>query len=261
MKTWRPELVLALAVFVLCGAAAIEAPLDAGVALYRKCTSAEVDVAANPETIDEAIVALTKGLNDPATEEAAAAWLLRALYLKGTYAAHGAKEKKEVFRTGVDLGERMAEKYPQSGPIQYGLALCWGRWGEAYGILAAARKGVADRIREAAEAAAELGPEDTTADAYRLLGRLHHQAPRIPFILKWPSDDKAIALLRQSEALRPNIPGTYYFLGDVLIEEGRDDEALPVLKRGQACEPRPHERLEDVAYIAKCAELLAKLEN
>src|SRR5579885_3389052 len=134
------------------GGQAAAGPIDAALAAYEQA------VKAHPEAID-------------------GYWkLLRAIHFKGEYVAKTPAEKQAAFGRGREVAEAALnlltkpvggrEKLDKLSPQQTARALAsvphavdvylwggadWGLWGDAFGKLAAARQGVADRVRHYGE--------------------------------------------------------------------------------------------------------------
>ena len=188
------------------------------------------------------------------------AWrLTRALYYQGTYFEESKREKQKIFEKAISVGEKAlkAKEGKSSAELNYWMAINWGRWGEVFGILAAARKGIADKVRKFAEKAVELDPELDDGGGYRLLGRLHHQAPRIPVILSWPSNKKAIKYLDKAVEISPDSISNKWFLADVLYEEGKKERAIEIVK--DIVEKAPGDsNPEDEETLNDCKKALGK---
>ena len=110
------------------------------------------------------------------------------------------------------------------------MAIIWGVWGEEYGIIRSARKGVAGRIREHCEKVIELDASFQDAAGYRVLGRLHFKAPRIPILLGWPSKEKAVEYLEKAHQIASGNLYTKLYLAEALYERGTKDRASGLMK-------------------------------
>ena len=132
---------------------------------------------------------------------------MRALYFAGEYASPGVAEAKACFleathvaddclthlrmrategssrdlsrATPVELVPRLAGDPEAASAFEWG-GVAWGMYALAEGMFAAAREGVAGRIRDYAEAVIRLAPALDDAAGDRTLGRLHHKTPSIP---------------------------------------------------------------------------------
>jgi hypothetical protein len=100
----------------------------------------------------------------------------------------------------------------------------------AEGMFAAAREGVAGRIRDYAEAVIKLAPALDDAAGDRTLGRLHHQTPSIPLITGWISKKEAIRHLRKAVAVAPTSLVNRLFLAEALreLDASSRDEAIAI---------------------------------
>lgn len=186
---------------------------------------------ADPAHIDQAIQLYQEAL-DSATGEAKAeaTWkLIRAYYFKGNYTTNDSEAKKAIFDKGKELGEAAIEEFPNSPGVFLFTAIVWGVWGEEFGIFKAARKGVAGKIKEYCERVIELDPNYDNAGGYRVLGRVYFKAPKIPFILGWPSKEKAIGFLEKGLAAAPDNLITKQFLAEALYAEDQKERAIELL--------------------------------
>ena len=98
-------------------------------------------------------------------------------------------------------------------------AVNWGEWAVAYGKMAAARQGAADRIRREATIAELIDPKLEGGTPSRVLGRLHDQTPRIPFITGWASQREAVKFLEESYKVDPTNKITLVFLAEALVSD------------------------------------------
>lgn len=114
---------------------------------------------------------------------------------------------------------------PNAAEAFYWDAVTWGEWALAYGKMAAARQGAADRIKRSATLAMLIDPAAEGGGGARVLGRLHNQTPRIPFITGWASNDQAIKFLRDSVARDPKNKLTRVFLAEALLDGGAANNA------------------------------------
>lgn len=240
----------------------------------RAVTAYEAAVAADPDDLE-------------------ARWkLLRALYFQGEHVARGADARREVF----DRGRRAAEaaldrlaarvggrealeelapaeraarlaRVPEAASIHLWAAIHWGLWGDASGRFAAARQGVAGKIRDYAETALALDETLEDAGPHRVLGRLHTLAPRIPFFTGWIDRDRAVAELERAVALAPEMPLNRLYLAEALLEHapegrnGRRAEAVGHLRALLRRPPDPEFAVEEAAARRQAREILARAQR
>ena len=194
---------------------------------------------ARADHINAAIAAYQKATaTDPNDLEAR--WkLLRSLRFKGAYVASTNDEKRQVYSEAKRAGEDalkvvdrqlaakgissvskatekqiadVAKAIPGVPEIFLWDSINWGEWALAYGKLAAAREGAADRIRREATIANFVDPRLEGGSPSRVLGRLHDQTPRIPFITGWASSKDAVKFLNDSLKVDPANKITIVFL-------------------------------------------------
>jgi tetratricopeptide (TPR) repeat protein len=193
-------------------------------------------------TIYHAVIKTTSG-----AEKEDAIWkLIRAYYFKGKYTTQNSESRKKIYDLGKNLGETFLKDFPDSPGVNLFLAIVWGVWGEEYGILAAARKGVAGKIKDLCEKSIEVDPEFDEAGGYRVLGRVYFKAPKIPLILGWPSKKKAVEILEQASKVAPANLFTKQFLAEALYSQDKKEQATKLMNEILAA----NEVLEGVAEDA-----------
>src|SRR5712692_1935995 len=170
--------------------------------------------------------------------------LLRALRFKGAYVASSTDEKKQIYSTAKKAGEDTlaivdrllsakgmksvskatekqvadaAKSIPGADEVFFWDSVNWGEWALAYGKMAAAREGAADRIRREATIAMLMNPKLEGGGPSRVLGRLHDQTPRIPFITGWASNREALRFLNESMKVDPTNKITRVFLAEAMV--------------------------------------------
>lgn len=165
------------------------------------------------------------------SEKQEAIWkLMRAYYFKGKYTTDDSEIKKKIYDLGKKLGEVGLKEFPESVGIHLFSAIVWGVWGEEYGILKAAREGVAGKIKEHCEKVIQLDPTFDDAGGYRVLGRVYFKAPKIPLILGWPSKKKAVEILEKGFELVPQNLTTKQFLAEALYSQNQKERAITLMK-------------------------------
>jgi len=187
---------------------------------------------ADPANIDQAIELYKKVLETAnGAEKEEATWkLMKAYYFKGKYTTDDSELKKQIYDLGKELGQTGLEEFPESVGIHLFAAIVWGVWGEEYGILKAARQGVAGKIKDHCEKVNKLDPNFDEAGANRVLGRVYFKAPKIPLILGWPSKKKAVGILEKSYEVAPKNLNTRQFLAEALYSQGEKERAIQMMK-------------------------------
>ena len=122
--------------------------------------------------------------------------IAKAYYFKGEYVFRDENDKKNIFDKGKELAEKYISIYPESAEIRYWYLVNLGSWAEVYGILKAAREGVADIMKEQSEKIIVLNPNYKNGGGYFMLGAVHLKSPYIPFLLSWPDKDEAVKYLQ-----------------------------------------------------------------
>lgn len=224
---------------------------------------------ADPREVDLAIAAYRRALTAAPRDLHALSRLLRAFNFRGAFCGADIESQKRIFDEGKTLGQAEVDRLeatvkgrsaadritalratPGAGGAYYWTAACWGQWALARGKFAAARAGVAGRVRDLAETVVAIDPALEEGGGYRILGRLHHQSPRIPFITGWVSKDKALEYLRKSYALGPTNPVTWFFLGEAILDQEPQnlEEGRRMLRKCVETPPRADYYVESVQY-------------
>ena len=139
-------------------------------------------------------------------------------------------------------------------------AVNWGEWALAYGKMAAARQGAADRIRRDATIANLVDPTLEGGTPSRVLGRLHDQTPRIPFVTGWASSKEAVKFLEQSLKIQPANKITLVFLAEALVsnDSASKPRAIQLLRSAVSTPSDPNYAVEDAAAIDDARAVLKK---
>lgn len=212
--------------------------------------------------------------------------LMRALYFQGEHATEGAEAKKKVFEEGKRLGEETLDLVRREAGAAAGkdlskaapdelvpylkgradvtacflwAAVDWGKWALVFGKTAAARQGAAAKIRDYATAVIGLDPSFDEGGGYRVLGRLHHQTPSIPFITGWASRSEALKNLRAAVETAPKNFVNRLYLAEALhdYEKARRGEAVRMLEALVAETPSSALAVEDARAQEDARALLA----
>lgn len=247
--------------------------------------------AAAPGPVGEAIAAYERAVAAAPDDAPTRVKLLRAIYFLGEYATADRGAKAEVFTRGREVAEagidRLASGFdgdprprwddeaahralaahlagrPQAVGIYLWAANHWALWGRNRGPLAAARQGAAGRIRDYAHVVIALDPTYDQAGGWRVLGRLHHEAPRVPLVTGWIDRREGLRALSRAVELAPDdLLGRLYWIESVLEhDETRRDEAIASLRRLAGREPAPEALIEELAILVDARELLARVEG
>jgi hypothetical protein len=279
--------VLAPAVVVLCCALAPAASAQSvadligeGDAHYDRRAEGARGGTADPRETELAIAAYRAARAKDPRDLHALARLLRAFNFRGAFCGADIESQKRIFDEGKMLGQAEVDRLEATvkgrspadriaalravngaGEAYFWTAACWGQWALARGKFAAARAGVAGRVRDLAETVVAVDPALEEGGGYRILGRLHHQSPRIPFITGWVSKEKALDYLRKSYALGPANPVTWFFLGDAILDEEAQnvEEGRRMLRKCVETPPRADYHVESVQYAELARARLAAM--
>ncbi|HEV7764993.1 MAG TPA: hypothetical protein VGQ76_08335 [Thermoanaerobaculia bacterium] len=235
--------------------------------------------------IDAAIAAYQHAIAQNANDVDAHAKLLRAYRFKGAYVAQTIDEKKKVYSDAKTAGQRAlvvvgklltahgvkpdaAEKtvadaaraIPGAPEVYLWDAINWGEWAVAYGKMAAARQGAADQIKRGATIAHLANSALEMGAPARVLGRLHDQTPRIPFITGWASSKEAVKFLEESLKHDPTNKITLVFLAEALVSNDSKTKprAIQMLRSAATSPIHADYAVEDAAAVNDAKALLRK---
>ena len=226
--------------------------------------------------VDAAIAAYQRAVTQNPNDLEARWKLLRAIRFKGAYVASSSDEKKQIYSTAKKAGEDtlavvdrllsakgmksvskatekqvadVAKAIPGADEVYLWDAVNWGEWALAYGKMAAVREGAADRIRREATIAMLMDPKLEGGAPSRVLGRLHDQTPRIPFITGWASNREALRFLNESLKADPTNKITKVFLAEAMVNGNSDTkpQAIQSLKELLTTPNDPNYEVEQAA--------------
>jgi tetratricopeptide (TPR) repeat protein len=288
----KPAICIALLGLVSGTVGALQASpreaMDRGDDAWKRRGDGHEGARALPEPVGEAIAAFQSVLDeDPSNLEAR--WkLLRALYFQGEYVLEDREQKLELFQRSKALTDEgretlarqaqlnedpdglppqeLAEIYadvPNAPQIYLWSAVHWGLWGRHRGKIAAAKEGVAKKIRNFAEVTILLDEVFDEAGGHRILGRLHAEAPKLPFFTGWVDRDTAISELRLAMQLAPHGLLTRLYLAEALLEyrPKQRQEAVELLRDLAQRTPDPASVVEELKVIEDARALLAELRD
>ena len=276
----------AMALFaVLLSALPLFAQVSEGDRHYAARATGAQGARAATAPIDAAIAAYLHAIAQNANDVEAHARLLRAYRFKGAYVAANNEEKKKIYAVAKTAGDKalavvgrlvaargvkadaaeknvaaVARAIPHAADVYLWDAVNWGEWALAYGKMAAARQGAADRIRREATIASLIDPALEGGAPARVLGRLHDQTPHIPFITGWASSKEAVKFLEQSLKLDPTNKVTLVFLAEALVsnDSASKPRAIQMLRTAISAPIHPEYAVEDAGAIDDARAVLKK---
>jgi len=286
-----PLLVLAAALATTQEARTIDVPsvnplISEGDQHYGRRQDSRAAAIGNQREILLAIAAYDKASAAP--DSAEARWkLARALYFQGAYTGLADDAKKAIFEKARRVGDdaiRMVEgrvKRRQGAPFEgrpaadiaadvrsdqdaapafFWAAVGWGQWALVSGKIQAAKTGAAEKVRDYAEIVIAIDPEFESGGGNRILGRLHHQAPSIPFLTGWVSREKAVENLRKAVAIGPRDFINRHFLAEALADGTAAEKAEAIqLEEGIVADsPSPGHLVEDLSIMIEARKDLNK---
>ncbi len=244
-------------ILILLSYTVAQSNMEKGLEWYEKRAEGAKGFKAKSIPIDRSIEFFEKSLQEDEGENAAL-MLMKALYFKGEYTTNDIEKKKKIFDRGKKFGEEKVIQFPESANFRYWYLVNLGSWSKAYGILRAAREGVADLMKEHSEAIINLDPEYESGGGYFMLGAIHFQSPYIPFFLSWPDNDEAIIWLQKAVETGNRRPVQLIYLAKALHKNGMKKEAIELLEEVSNFEPLDGYIVE---YREKISEAKVLLEE
>jgi len=232
--------------------------LEKGIASFNQRFEGSIKNSAKPEPITNAINHFQDALKNSGTETDAELYLLQSYYFRGKYVHKNKEQQKADFSKGKNLGEKCIKKYSDSAPFRYWYLVNLGSWSEVYGIITAAREGVADLMKEHSEIIISLDPEYENGGGYFMLGAVHFKSPYIPFFLSWPDNDKAITYLTKALTIGEETPNQKVYLAQALYRDGQKKRAIEILKDVASMTPSTSEIVRDWEQIELAEQLLSE---
>lgn len=269
----------AIAVLLLLATPAL-AQVAEGDRHYAARAEGATGARAKAEHIDAAIAAYQRALAANANDIDAHWKLLRAYRFKGAYVAANTEQKKQIYGLAKSAGEKAmtavnarlgvnaktgekqvaeaTKKVPGAAEVYLWDAVNWGEWALAYGKMAAARQGAADRIKRGATIAYLADPRLEMGSPSRVLGRLHDQTPHIPFITGWASEKEALRFLNESLKIDPTNKLTLVFLAEAMVsaDSSKKPQAIQMLRTVVGSPAHPEFVVEDTAAMDDARALL-----
>jgi hypothetical protein len=253
---------------------------------YSRRQDGRVGARANSREIAQAVAGYDRAAEAP--DNAEARWkLARALYFQAAYTGQDAEAQQAIYDKARRAGEeavRIVERRARSKgvtsfegrspadvaaavvsdrdalPTFFWTGVAWGQWALVSGKMKAARTGAAEKIRDDASIVIALDPLFEDGGGYRILGRLHHQAPKIPLLTFWVSRDKAVENLRRAVAVNERNFVNRHFLAEALADGGPAEraEAVRIEESLAADAPSPGHLVEDLSIQEEARKNLAK---
>ena len=173
------------------------------------------------------------GLDDAITK-------LRESWDHANYQLTGEQREKALQQTSVQA-EKLVQQWPgRAEPLAWqGIALA--SWAGAKGGLGAL--GLAKQARDALLKSKQIDSKVLNGSIYTTLGSLYYKVPGWP--IGFGDDDKARDYLLHALRLNPDGIDPNYFYGDFLIDQGKYQDAIKVLRHALDAPSRRERPLAD----------------
>ena len=239
---------------------------------------------ASRERIGEAIAGYEKAARQ-SSESAEARWkLARALFFDAKLTGRDRDDELAIYERARKAGDEAlailqrrapggplpAKASPKqiaaalakdrdAAPAYFWTAVAWGEWGQLATRVQGLKTGAATRIRDAAATVVELDPSFEEAGGYRVLGRLHQKAPRVPYVTGWVSRAEGLRYLNLAVNTAPKNFVNRHFLAEAMAGDGDSGRAAAIRleKELVADTPSPAHLVEDIAIQDEARKNLA----
>ena len=238
----------------------VESNLEKADRYFSKRYDGAKEMKVQPQNINSAIAFYKKATKVDSTRQEATVGLLRSYDFKSKFVATNKKQKIEILEEAKALGKKRSQQYPENIKITYWYFSVLGEWSQTVGVIKASSNNVAERLIDKAEEVINVAPEYDEAGAYRILGGMHLKVPHIPFLISWPSDEKALDYLHKAYVLAPQNLANVVLYAQILDETGDTQQAIALLKKNVDKKPRETNYLEDITYLRQARELLKEYQ-
>jgi len=182
-----------------------------------------------------------------------AAWKLgRACYWIGTHDEES--RRRPALERGVAAGEQAVKLKPDAPEGHFWMAANMGALAESFGLGQGLK--YRGRIRDELQRVLAIDPGWLQGSADRALGWWYHMVPG----LFGGSEKKAEEHLRRALTFNPKSTATLYFLGEVLLEQGRKADARATLQQVLDAPDDPDWIPEDRDFKQKAAAKLKTIK-
>jgi hypothetical protein len=241
----------------LCSA---QSYFEKGVSYFDNRAAKHEGLKVDSSNINLAITQFKNAMKDKSNVEEATDYLLLCYYYKAAFVVRTKAEQKKYYYLGQKLGEVAIKKYPSNKGILLWYIANMSKYGEAKGIVASAKNGLADKIKGHTEKLLSLDSTFSDGAAYRILGVINYKVPNIPLFLTWPSKKEAENYLKKALAINPKSISNLYYYAEFLEGEKRDTEAKYLIDRILKMSPRSTALIEDKYDISMAKKLLEKIK-
>tara|TARA_B100001996_G_scaffold374820_1_gene353958 strand:+ start:2248 stop:3015 length:768 start_codon:yes stop_codon:yes gene_type:complete len=251
---------ISFASFFLLSTLTAQTDLENGILYYNKRHEGCVEDKADRALITKAISYFEDALKNDSEKNKASLYLLKSYYFSAKFAEDNKQIKKELLKKGKELGQDLVARFPESAEYRYWYLVNLGSWAEVYGILAAAREGVADQMRSHSKRIIEIDPEYENGAGYFMLGAVHYKSPYIPFLLSWPNNTDAIKWLEMSYNTGNAKLAQGVYLAQALYKDDKIDNAIILLDKIISASPSKDDYASDWEWIKKAKVLHAEYQ-
>jgi|SRR5699024_1728260 len=236
---------LCIAFFCLSRELKAQASFQSGQYWFQKRAVQADSFSVNPESINNAIEALEKSIDEGYRPEETGALLLKSYYFKGLYADLSDDKGGNTFKKACNVGDKMRKDYPESVAISYWYGVNLRKCREEQNFWQNTYHRINKKIRSVAKDVIALDSTYQGGGGFRLLAKTHFETRSFFLIKSWPSNEKALEYIRRAVKIAPKMPENRYFYARMLIHFGRNSEAQTQIQHIYDLKPRTGHLVED----------------
>ncbi|MBD3317851.1 MAG: hypothetical protein GF344_18865 [Chitinivibrionales bacterium] len=234
---------------------------DSAWSYYDRRAEGSIGLVADSSNINKAMELFKRSLEANENDPVSATGLLQCYYYKGRFVYTDEIQKRRCFTKGIEIGETQMAQNPKTASLRYWTALLMGEEAKTKSKFTAAREGVATKFRNLMREALSLEPNYLNGMVHMYIARINHIAPRIPFLMPWPSKETSEKYFETALKKNPEKIIIRHFWAAFLKDTKRKGEAIGILQKLVEVKPSKSSLLEDTFELTEAEKLLTKLQQ
>jgi len=172
----------------------------------------------------------------------------------------GKKSQAEAFARLATEAHALSERYPnRAEPLVWESIVLSSYAGTLQGLQKFSALEKVEQARDLLLTAEKIQPDALNGSVYTSLGALYYKVPGWPF--GFGDKEKARAYLDRAMRLNPEGIDPNYFLGELLYEQGKYQEAMTALEKALHAAPRPGREVADRGRREEIQQLMAQVKR
>jgi len=172
----------------------------------------------------------------------------------------GEKSQAEAFARLTSEAHALSERYPnRAEPLVWESIVLSSYAGTLQGLQKLGALEKVEQARDLLLAAEKIQPDALNGSVYTSLGVLYYKVPGWPF--GFGDKEKARAYLDRAMRLNPQGIDPNFFLGELLYEQGKYQEAMTALEKALHAAPRTGREVADHGRREEIQQLMAEVKR